>query len=58
MIKTLNMQYIRYANLFNKVTHIRSNHCFEYNNAIVFAIPRNLVSKAIGPENKNLKKIA
>lgn len=58
MIKTLNMQYIRYANLFNKVTRIRSNHCFEYNNAIVFAIPRNLVSKAIGPENKNLKKLS
>ena len=57
MIKTLNMQHIRYANLFNQVTRIRTNHCFEYNNAIVFAVPRKLVSRAIGPDNSNLKRL-
>jgi NusA-like KH domain protein len=58
MTKILNMQFIRYANIFNRVTRIRTNHCFEYNNAIVFAVPRKLVSRAIGPENSNLKRLS
>jgi NusA-like KH domain protein len=57
MIKVLDMKFIRYANLFNKVTHIRSNHCFEYNNTIVFAVPRKFVMKAIGKDNMNLEKL-
>lgn len=57
MVKTLNMQFIRYVNLFSRVTRIRTNHCFEYNNAIVFAVPRKLVSRAIGPDNQNLKRL-
>ena len=55
MVKTLNMQFIRYANLFGRVTRIRTNHCFEYNNTIVFAVPRRFVGQAIGEDNKNLK---
>ena len=57
MIKVLNMQFIRYANMFSRVTRIRTNHCFEYNNAIVFAVPRNLVSRALGKNNENLRKL-
>jgi len=57
MVKVLNMQFIRYANLFSRVTRIRTNHCFEYNNAIVFAVPRKLVTKALGPDNQNLRKL-
>ena len=38
MIKTLDMQFIRYANLFDKVTRIRTNHCFEYNNMKKFKL--------------------
>jgi len=57
MVKVLNMQFIRYANLFNKITRIRTNHCFEYNQAIVFAVPRKLVTKALGPDNQNLKRL-
>ncbi len=57
MTKTLNMQFIRYANMFSRVTRIRTNHCFEYNNAIVFAVPRKLVSRAIGIDNKNLRRL-
>ena len=51
------MQFIRYANMFNRVTRIRTNHCFEYNNTIVFAVPRRFVGQAIGEDNKNLKKL-
>ena len=57
MVKVLDMQFIRYANLFGKITRIKTNHCFMYNNAIVFAVPRKLVTKAIGSGNKNLKKL-
>jgi len=57
MIKTLDMQFIRYANLFNQITKIRTNHCFEYNNTIIFAVPRKFVLKAIGPNNSNLEKL-
>lgn len=52
------MQFIRYANLFNKITGIRCSHCFEYNNTIVFAIPRKFVMKAIGKDNINLEKLS
>jgi len=57
MIKVLDMKFIRYANLFNKITRIRSNHCFEYNNTIVFAVPKKFVLKAIGKNNINLEKL-
>lgn len=57
MIKVLDMQSIRYANLFFKITRIRTKHCFEYNNTIVFAVPRKFVVKAIGSESKNLEKL-
>ncbi len=57
MVKILNMQFMRYANLFSRVTRIRTNHCFEYNNAIVFAVPRTMVSRALGPNNQNLRQL-
>ena len=49
---------MRYLNLFNKITHVRTNNCFFYSNYIVYAVPRVFVSKAIGPNGKNVKKIA
>ena len=58
MVKTLDMQFIRYANLFNKVTRIRTTHCFQYNNMIVFAVPRSFVGMAIGQDNSNLKRLS
>ncbi len=52
------MQFIRYANIFGKTTRIRCNHCFEYNNSIVFAVPKRFVMKAIGKGNANLEKLS
>lgn len=57
MIKVLDMRSIRYANLFYKITNIQSTHCFEYNNTIIFAVPRQFVVRAIGRENSNLEKL-
>jgi NusA-like KH domain protein len=58
MVKVLDMQFIRYANLFGKITRITTNHCFEYNHTIIFVVPRKLVMKAIGPNNINLKNLS
>ncbi|MBD3253346.1 hypothetical protein GF386_06440 [Candidatus Pacearchaeota archaeon] len=58
MTKILDMQSIRYANLFTKITKIKTNHCFQYNNSVVFAVPRKFVMRAIGPKNKNLEKLS
>jgi NusA-like KH domain protein len=58
MIKVLDMQFIRYANLFNNITRIKTNHCFEYNNTIIFVVPRHLVTRAIGLGNRNLERLS
>ena len=58
MLKTLDLKFIRYANLFSKITKIRTKHCFEYNNTIVFAVPRKFVARAIGLDNANLKRLS
>jgi NusA-like KH domain protein len=58
MVNTLDMQDLRYLNLFEKVTGIRTHLCFEYNNTIIFCVPRELVSRALGPEVRNLRRIS
>lgn len=58
MVNTLDMKDLRYLNLFQKITKIRTHYCFEYNNVIIFCVPRELVSKAIGSEAKNLRRIS
>ncbi len=58
MIKVLDMRFIRYANIFYNVTRIKTKNCFEYNNTILFVVPRNLVMTAIGPNSRNLEKLS
>jgi NusA-like KH domain protein len=58
MVNTLNMQDLRYLNLFERITGIRTHYCFDYNNAVIFCVPRELVSKAIGPEVRNLRRMS
>jgi transcription antitermination factor NusA-like protein len=58
MVNTLDMQDLRYLNLFEKVTRIRTHYCFEYNNTIIFCVPREFVSQAIGPDARNLRRIS
>ncbi len=57
MTRTIDMQGIRYLNLFEKITGIRTRFLFNYNNMIVFCVPRPFLSKALGRDNSNLKKI-
>tara|TARA_Y100000031_G_C8061179_1_gene310696 strand:+ start:274 stop:672 length:399 start_codon:yes stop_codon:yes gene_type:complete len=51
------MQDMRYLNLFGKITQISTRFCFSYNNQIIFCVPKNLISKAIGENGRNVKKI-
>jgi len=57
MESTINMQDMRYLNLFQRVTKVRTRYCFLYNETIVFGVPRKLLSKALGKDAENIKKI-
>jgi NusA-like KH domain protein len=58
MVNTIDMQDLRYLNLFSKVTRIETKYCFMYNNVVIFAVPRKLISKALGKDASNLKRIS
>ncbi len=58
MVNTIDMQDLRYLNLFSRVTHISTKYCFMYNNTVIFAVPRKLISKALGKDVVNLKRIS
>lgn len=57
MVNILDMKDIMYLNLFSKMTRVNTRYCFMYNDAIIFAVPKNLVSKSIGENGKNVKKL-
>ncbi|MDO8516614.1 MAG: hypothetical protein Q7S33_00670 [Nanoarchaeota archaeon] len=58
MAHTIDMQLMRYINLFEKVSHVSTTKCFIYNNTIFFAVPGKFVSKAIGPNAENMRQIS
>jgi transcription antitermination factor NusA-like protein len=58
MIKTINMQDMRYLNLFGKITRVSTRFCFKYNEMIMFCVPKPLISKAIGEGGKNIRQIS
>lgn len=51
------MQTMRYINLLDKVSNVKTRKCFLYNNAVFFAVNKNQVSRAIGPAASNIKRI-
>lgn len=51
------MQDMRHLNLFGRITRVSTRFCFKYNEAIVFCVPKSLISKAVGEEGKNVKQI-
>jgi len=58
MKHTIDMRCMRYLNLFEKITGVRTKNCFFYNNLIIFAVPRGWVSRVIGEQGKNAKRIS
>lgn len=55
MTSTINMQDMRYLNLFGKITRIDTRFYFIYNGVIFFCVPKPLISKAIGEEGRNVR---
>ncbi len=58
MVKTIDMQGMRYLNLFEKITKVSTRYFFPYNNMIVFCVPRGFIPQALGKDNSNLKKMS
>ena len=58
MAKTIDMQLMRYINLFERVSRVSTTDCFVYNNAIYFAVPKKLVYQAVGRNGDNVKNIS
>ena len=52
------MQDLRYLNLFAQITRVDTRYFFEYNNMLVFCVPRRLIKKALGQNAENLKKMS
>lgn len=58
MKKVLDMQFIRYINLFGKITRVQAKHCFAYNNMLIYVVAQHDVAQAIGQNSINLEKIS
>jgi len=56
-MSVITMQTMRYINLLDKASRVKTSNCFTYNNTIYFAVPRFQMSKAIGPNAKNIKNL-
>ncbi len=58
MVNTIDMQSMRYLNLFSKITKVNTRYFFRYNEALVFCVPKRLISKAIGENARNAKQMS
>src|SRR5574344_19435 len=57
MTNTIEMEDLMHLKLFESVTKISTRHTFIYNNTLFFCVPKKDLSKAIGKEAANVKKI-
>lgn len=53
----INMQTMRYINLLDRVSRVKTNKCFGYNNMIIFAVPQAVIRRAIGNNGENIRQI-
>lgn len=57
-VRKLVLQDIQNINLFEKITKVRPSDCFSYGSFLVFIVSSNELSKAIGPNGANAKKLS
>jgi NusA-like KH domain protein len=57
-MKTIDMRVMRYLNLFEKYTRLKTRYCFMYNETIFFCVPKQSVARAIGSKGENIRKIS
>lgn len=53
----IDMRTMRYINLLDKISHVKTSKCFVHNGSIFFAVNKNDVSRAIGPGAINVKRM-
>lgn len=58
MVSTINMQDMRYLNLFSKITRINTRYCIKYNDMIIFCVPRISIPQALGEDSRNIRQIS
>ncbi len=58
MVNTIDMQDLRRLNLFRKITKLETRFCFSYNEILMFCVPRRDVSRALGKNGENLKRMS
>ena len=58
MAGIIDMQLMRYINLFARTTKVATTKVFVYNNQIVFCVPKKKVSLAIGKGACNIRKMS
>ena len=51
------MQTMRYINLLDRVSRVKTMKCFNFNSTILFAVPKQMVSQAIGPGASNIRNM-
>ena len=56
-MSVIDMQTMRYINLLDRTSGIKTRKCFVYNNAIIFAVPKHMIAQAIGPGASNVRRI-
>lgn len=57
MTNTLDMQEIRYLNLFERIMGVRTRFCLKYNEGLVFCVPKSLVQKSVGAGGRNIREM-
>jgi NusA-like KH domain protein len=53
----IDMQTMRYINLLDRNSGVKTTKCFLYNNSIIFAVPKEMLSRAIGQQASNIRNI-
>jgi len=56
--KILNLEAIQYINLFSRITGTRARDCFEYADHLIFEVAPFMISRTIGENGANIKKLS
>ena len=57
MDKIIDMQFMRYLNLFERISRVRTKHCGIYNSTIIFFVDASEAARAIGEKGRNIRRI-
>lgn len=53
----IDMTLMRYINILDRASRVKTRKCFVYNNIIYFAVPKELIAQAVGPGAVNIRRI-